>query len=141
MQFFQQAAMPRDPARECRAPWAVLLCAAVLALTGWSGEARASCGDYVVVVNPSAEYLRNRSIEHSMPVDRSCPCQGPQCRSSDSSPPMPVGVQTPPEYAVELVGGGKPIEITLFGRSSVDDWLMPSEAHHLIPDPPPRNLC
>jgi len=133
--------MRSEPARERRAPWAALLCVVGFALTGWSSEARASCGDYVVVINPSAEYLRNRPIGHPMQAaDPTCPCQGPQCRRSDSSPPMPASAHVSPEYELEIFGGGELVEITLLGRSRLADCLMRSEAHLLIPDPPPRTL-
>jgi hypothetical protein len=93
------------------------------------------------VVNPSAEYLRNRPIEHPMQsANPACPCQGPQCRSSDSTPPMPVPAQITPEYGVMLVGRGALGNITLFGDSHLDDWSIQSEAHLLSPDPPPRSL-
>lgn len=140
MQNTLPAAMRTDGARVQRVPWAAVLCAAVFVLTGWSQSAIASCGSYVVVVNPSAEYLRNRPIEHAMP-EPSCPCQGPQCRQSDSTPAMPVSVQAAPEYGLEIFGDGAQAAIPQVGISIIDDVVMHSEGYLLIPDPPPRTFC
>src|SRR5436305_3513943 len=90
--------------------WRLFLCAVALIAAFWftPNRAQASCGDYVVVVNPTAEYLRNRAMQHvSQPMSPSCPCQGPQCRKSDSTPPMPVSAQVTPEFgAVICTDGG-----------------------------------
>src|ERR1051325_10218527 len=84
-----------------RAGWRQFVCALVILAT-WClspTRAQADCGHYVVVMNPSTEYLRNRPIEHPVQSDNpACPCHGPQCRASDSVPAMPVTAQITPDY-------------------------------------------
>src|SRR4051812_18071126 len=85
--------------------WRRFFCALAV-LAAWCfcpNRAQAECGHYVVVVNPSAEYLRNRPIEY--PVQSSnptCPCQGPQCRAGDSAPATPVPAQLTPDFGMML---------------------------------------
>jgi hypothetical protein len=119
-----------------------LFCAIAI-LAAWClfpTRAQANCGHYVVVVNPSAEYLRNRPIEHPMQSGNpACPCHGPQCRASDSTPAMPVPAQITPDYGMMLVANGEASASALFGSANCDDWSIVSEAYHLLPDPPPRS--
>src|SRR5689334_9036530 len=85
--------------------WRLFFCAVALmfAFCFTPNHAQASCGDYVVVVNPSAEYLRNRSMQHvSQPMSPSCPCHGPQCRKSDSTPPVSAPAQVTPEFGAVI---------------------------------------
>ena len=104
-------------------------------------QADASCGSYVVVDNPSAEYLRNKPIEHSMPsTDPACPCQGPQCRASDRTPVMPVAAPVTPDYGLELLVEEDSAPRRNPGTSNLEDSRFESEAHLLCPDPPPRSL-
>jgi hypothetical protein len=133
----------RIPLVRQRTGWRAFFCAIALMSAFWfcPNRAQASCGDYVVIVNPSAEYLRNRAMQHaSQPMSPSCPCQGPLCRSSDSTPPMPVPAQITPEFGAVITQHGGLSIISLFGSSHLDDWSIRSEAHLLCPDPPPRSL-
>ena len=69
-----------------------------VAIGSSASTAQASCGDYVVIVNPRHQPLREtqqhavpdldlaRPMEHSIPL----PCQGPGCRQGDAFPPLPV---------------------------------------------------
>ena len=128
------------PARR-RTAWQQFICAIAI-LAAWClcpTRAQASCGHYVVVVNPSAEYLRNKPIEAPMQSTPACPCQGPQCRASDSIPAMPVPAQIAPEYGLMLLAHLQISAGELFDNAHPDDWAIQSEAHLLSPDPPPRS--
>jgi len=124
-----------------RASWQRLACV-VAVLAAWClcpTRADAHCGNYVVVINPSAEYLRNKPIEAPMQTSPTCPCHGPQCRASDSAPAMPVPAQLTPDYGLMLLAHLQITAGELFEHVLPDDWSIQSEAHLLSPDPPPRS--
>ena len=72
-------------------------------------EARAACGDYVIVTKPARAGMKLTAVEppmaaHDMDHSRSgsnpvpCPCSGPQCRAGDSTPvstAVPVSFKVP----------------------------------------------
>ena len=132
-----------EPAHRLRAGGLTLLCMLAALATCWlsPNRAQASCGDYVVVVNPSADYARNRPLEHpAQSGTPACPCQGPQCRSSDPTPLAPPSVSTTPGYEAAVLSEGSCSQILVSGFSNLDNWSILSEAYLLIPDPPPRSL-
>jgi len=132
-----------QPALVRQRGWRRFFCALAI-LTAWCfcpTRAQADCGHYVVVVNPSAEYLRNRPIEYPVQsANPACPCQGPQCRASDSAPAMPVPAQLTPEFGMMLQVHSRVSAFELFENAPLDDWSIQSEAHHLSLDPPPRSI-
>jgi hypothetical protein len=141
MELMQPSSLRENIARH-RTGWRGFICALAL-VTTWCicpSHAQADCGQYVIVLNPSAEYLRNRPIEQPMNEHPACPCNGPQCRSSDQTPPMPAPAQITPDFGVLLSAQGEVTASTLLGNSSLDNWSINSEAHLLSVDPPPRTL-
>jgi hypothetical protein len=81
-----------------RTPASAVCLAALLAVAVWAGEARAGCGDHVVILKrggPSAE-----PVQPSSPP----PCSGPHCSLKRESPaplpPTPVSTTVLPLDAV-----------------------------------------
>jgi hypothetical protein len=121
----------------------MILCALGVIGACWScpSKARASCAEYVVVGNPSDEYKQNiqherEALDHAK--DRSCPCNGPQCRSSDSNPVAPATAPTVAEDALAVlivIDGGK---IACVGISHLDESSIQCQGYVNSPDPPPR---
>ena len=93
-----------------------------------TSTAQASCGDYVVIVNPLHQPVREtqqhaapdldsvRPMEHSIPL----PCQGPGCQQGDAFPPLPV--PTVITFFPELAAIAPPANATASanGESRVD---------------------
>src|SRR5258705_1468775 len=122
--------------------WRMILCTLGVIGACWScpSKARASCAEYVVVGNPSDEYKQNiqherEAIDHAK--DRSCPCNGPQCRSSDSNPVPPATAPTVAEDALAgfiVVDWGK---IVCFGILHLDESSIQFQGDCNSPHPPP----
>jgi hypothetical protein len=120
-------------ANQCRPPrygtvtlYGVALLVAVV--TGnVASIAQASCGDYVVIGNPThqtmgqVQELNTASpMEHSLPL----PCHGPGCQQGNAFPPLPVPtvitsstelVAVPATNAAALVRSGSRVEVRAAG--------------------------
>jgi len=100
-------------------------------------KAEASCGYYVSSTNPSA----GMSLDHSPTKrsnDGSCPCNGPQCNTNQSSQTTPLLSTTTSTFdAAPIVAERSPASESS-GVSQVEDSTFLSELHRLLLDPPPR---
>jgi hypothetical protein len=112
-----------------------------LTLAAAAPQAKASCGYAVVSTNPGPELIASQLQMVSHPrLPGNCPCDGPQCQRREGPaaiPPATVSLAADDSLVTSqasAVQAHQPI-----GSLPCPNVRSDSEAHLLLPDPPPRS--
>lgn len=100
--------------------WQVVLLL-VAAMLFSPGRATAGCGDYVNVLNPTAESLRDPIANHDNHGRPAKPCHGPSCSNQPDRPiPSPAPTAPTTVQVKELVPISRPVDCDLASNTFTD---------------------